>query len=108
MANTKSANSGTQQKMTAAELQNWYDTNFAKVQQLERFEQASNAIRQMRDVTKKASKSISAFDKERLRGYLKNITTQEKNLRDLSWYLYYRSHTYMRIINFNANMFSHV
>lgn len=106
MATSKTTSaSSTSKKMTAAELQKWYDTNFAKVQALERFEEASDAIKQIRDVKKSAAKTISTFDKEKLRTYLKNITSQEKNLRDLSWYLYYRSHTYMRIVNFYANMF---
>lgn len=100
--NTASAN-GT--KMTTAELREWYNKNFEKVQQLERFEEASDAIKQIRDVTKNANKTISTFDKEKLRNYMKNITSQEKNLRDLSWYLYYRSNVYMRIIHFFANMF---
>lgn len=106
MATSKTSAGGTEKKkMTAAELQSWYDKNFAKVQQLERFEEASEAIKQMRDVTKSATKSISTFSKEKLRSYLANIGGNEQNLRDLSWYLYYRSHVYRRIINFMATMF---
>lgn len=107
MATSKSSASGTteKKKMTAAELQSWYDANFAKVQQIERFEGASEAIKQMRDVTKSASKSINTFSKEKLRSYLSNIGGNEANLRDLSWYLYYRSQVYRRIINFMATMF---
>lgn len=101
---TTSAN-GTSNKMTAAELRKWYDENFSKVQELNRFQEASDAVKKLRDVTKKADKTISSFDKEKLRSYLKNITSSEKNLRDLSWYLYYRSHTYMRLITFYASMF---
>lgn len=106
MATSKTSATGTERKkMTASELQSWYDMNFAKVQQLERFEEASEAIKQMRDVTKSSTRSISSFSKEKLRSYLSNIGGNESNLRDLSWYLYYRSHVYRRIINFMATMF---
>lgn len=103
--NKNTSANGTSKNMTAAELQKWYDQNFAKVQQLERFEEASEAIKRIRDVKKTSNKSISTFSKETLRTYLQNIGSNEKNLRDLSWYLYYRSQVYSRIINFFATMF---
>lgn len=102
MANTESAN-GT--KMTAAELQDWYNKNFAKVQELERFEEASKAIMKIRDIAKNSDRIISTFSKETLRNYLKNISKNEVKLRNLSWYLYYRSQVYSRIINFFSTMF---
>lgn len=92
-------------KLTAEELQGWYNENFAKVQRAERYEAAMDAARQLRDITKSSTKTISSFSKETLRTYLQNIGSNEANLRNLSWYLYYRSQVYMRIINFYANMF---
>lgn len=90
MANTNSAN-GTSR--TAA---------------MENYAKAEEAIRQYRDANKNtaASKTISTFSKETLRSYLQNVTSNEKNLRNLSWYLYYRSQVYNRICNFFANMFT--
>lgn len=106
MANTKtSADSGTSKKMTAAELRKWYDNNFEKIQQLEKFEKASDAVKQIRDVTKAADRTISSFNKEKLRSYFANITSQEKNFRDLAWYLYYRSQTFQRLVHFYADSF---
>lgn len=102
---TTATSSGTKNKMTAAELQEWFDKNYAKVQQLERFEEASDAIKQVRDVTKAANRSVGTFSKETLRSYFQNIGSNEANLRNLSWYLYYRSQVYARIINFYATMF---
>ena len=88
-------------KMTAAELRSWYDKNHSA---MERFEEANKAIKQLRDVSKTYTKTISTFDKETLRTYLSAIGSNESNLRNLSWYLYYRSQVYARIVNFYANM----
>ena len=89
-------------KMTAAELQNWFNQNHKHI---ERYAAAEQAIKQLRDITKSTTKSINTFNKDTLRTYLQSIGSNEKNLRNLSWYLYYRSQTYARIVNFYANMF---
>lgn len=67
------------------------------------FERASNAL-QLLDPSKNYSKTSSTFSKETLRTYMKNPTTQYKNLRNLSRYLYYRSQVYRKIVHYNANM----
>lgn len=87
---------------TSAEIREWYEKN---KKNLENYEAANNALKQLRDVTKSTTKSITAFSKESLRTYLTNIGSNENNLRKLSRYLYYRSHVYFRIIKFFANMF---
>lgn len=70
------------------------------------FASAKNvAMHQFRDITKTYRKSISTFDKEQLLSYLKNIGNNETNLRNLSWYMFYRSQLYRRIILYNACMF---
>ena len=69
------------------------------------FTTAINALHQFRDITKNYRKSIATFDKEQLIGYLKNIGSNENNLRNLSWYMFYRSQIYRRIILYNACMF---
>lgn len=86
---------------TALEMRNWYEKNKAR---LEKFDAANNPLT-LRDVTKNDIKFVSAFDKESLRSYLQNIGSNEVNLRNLSRYLYYRSHPYYRLIMYNANMF---
>ena len=62
-------------------------------------------VKRLRDITKNTTKTISTFDKSKVVKYLENIGSNEKNLRDLSWFLYYRSQIYRRIINFNSTMF---
>ena len=101
MATSKSsATNGT--KLTAAEMREKYMELQSKI---DRFQDASEAVKQLRDPNKNITKTINTFDKETLRSYLKNIGSSEVNLRNLSWYLYYRSQVYARIINFYANMF---
>ena len=84
---------------TAAEMKEMFATkaqvNLAK---------AEEALRKWHDSKKTYTKTISVFNKETLRSYLQNIGANEKNLRNLSWYLYYRSQIYNRIVNFYANM----
>lgn len=82
---------------TAAERKEQYEKQF--------YADANEQIKKLRDVTKQASKTISAFNKEVLINYLQNIGSNERNLRNLSWYLYYRSAVYHRLINYNATMF---
>ena len=96
----KSAN-GTS-KLTVAEKASWYDENFASIQN---FELAKSAAKQLRKITKTYTNPTSIFDKEKLRNFLKNIASNQKNLRSLSWFLYYRSQIYARLVNFYANMF---
>lgn len=89
-------------KLTAAEMRDFYDKNKNAI---ELFANDPENIRKLTDITKTRIKAISAFNKEVLIDYLKNIGSNEKNLRNLSWYLYYRSAVYNRLINYNATMF---
>lgn len=87
---------------TAAELREWYKQNQKR---LEKYAVSEEAIKKLRDVTKSVNrKNISAFDKDTIVTYLKNPGNNERNLRNLSRYLYYRSHIYFRVIEFFANM----
>lgn len=74
-------------------------------QQIARYAAAEQAAIHLRDVTKTSTKVINTFSKDRLRTFLQNIGSNEANLRNLSWYLFYRSQTYARIIHYYANMF---
>lgn len=90
-------------RKTASEIREWYEKNKQKI---ENYDQANNALKNLRDVTKTSTKTVSAFNKDTLRSYLQNIGSNEKNLRNLSRYLFYRSQIYYRLIMYNANMFS--
>lgn len=61
-------------------------------------------LRMLDNIQKARNNPITAFSKEKLRNYLQNIGSNEKNLRDLSRYLYWRSQPYKRFIQYNANM----
>lgn len=87
---------------TTTELKNFYNNNKDRI---ERYASAETALNQLVDLTKTTTKTISSFDKSSLSTYLQNIGSNEKNLRNLSRYLYYRCNPYMRLIKYNANMF---
>lgn len=91
-----SATTGTQK--TPSEIKEIYDESTLA------FARKDSAIKVLRDVSKNQNRTINSVEKEQLRRYLKNITSNEANLRGLSRYLYYRSHVYYRIIKFFANM----
>ena len=72
---------------TVAELKNFYNSN---VDRIMRFDKANDApFKLMTDITKTTDKRITAFNKETLMGYLKNIGASEKQLRNLSWSFYH-------------------
>lgn len=90
------------QTKTANEVREWYEKN---KRQIEAFAAAEQAAKALRDVNKSATKTVTAFSKESLRNYLKNIGSNEKNLRSLSRYLFYRCHAYYRWVMYNSTMF---
>ena len=73
--------------------------------QLAKYDEAHKEAVRLRDINQTQTKSISVFNKELLRQYMRNLGANEQNLRNLSWYLFYRSMTYMRLCHFYANMF---
>ncbi len=94
MANTKktSAN-GTSNTKSVSEIKEWYAKN-------------KEQIINLRDVTKITARNIPTIDKETLKSYFQNIGSNEKQTRDISRYLYYRSNVYFRIINWYAGMWN--
>lgn len=93
---------------TVAEIKEWYGQNKDKLNLLTSYDNKKDKdklLKQLRDVGKTYKKTVNTFDKEKLRLYLQNIGSNEKNLRALSWYLLYRSHIYYRIMCFFSQMF---
>lgn len=87
---------------TAAEMQAWYEKNKKNI---ENFANVSESVKQLKDATKDTQfRSVSRVTKEQLIGWLKAPSSNEKNIRNLSQYLYYRSHLYYKIIKYHANM----
>lgn len=97
-----SASSGTKKSSTVKELK---EKIGSLEQQIAKYAAAEQAAIHLRDVTKTSTKIINTFSKDRLRTFLQNIGSNEANLRNLSWYLFFRSQTYARIIHYYANMF---
>lgn len=87
---------------TVAEMREWYAKNKGS---LERFEKAQDGLINLKDVTKNSTKTISSFSKETLRQYLRNVSSNERNLRNLARYLFYRSMPFYRLCIYYANMF---
>lgn len=87
---------------SVTELREWYSK---EQKRLANFAAAEQAALQLKDVAKSSTKAVTAFSKESLRSYLQNIGSNERNLRNLSRYLFYRCHAYYRLIMYNATMF---
>lgn len=97
----KKTTSSTSKQPTANEMREWYEKNKSR---LERYEDATSAITSLRDIQKSSRyTSISNYSKEDVKSYIKNISSNEKNLRSLSRYLYYRSEIYYRLCKYYAN-----
>lgn len=87
---------------SAAEMRTWYEKNKRSI---ENFANTSEAVKKLKDATKDTQfRSVSRVTKEQLLSWLKSPSSNEKNLRNLSQYLYYRSHLYYKIIKYHANM----
>ena len=99
---TTTAPSNEKKQPTANEMREWYEKN---KKHIENFAAAESAAKSLRDVTKTATKAVTAFSKDSLRTYLQNIGSNERNLRNLSRYLFYRCHAYYRWIMYNSTMF---
>jgi hypothetical protein len=78
---------------TASEMEQWYQANQYK---LKKYEDADEAFKRLKDLNKAKIFKIKTFDKETLRTYLENISNYEKDIRNLSWFLYNRSMAYKR------------
>lgn len=77
MAQRKNESTGaanTAPHKTAAEMQEWYEANKDR---LEKFDVAMSAIKELRDITKDARRTMTTFNKETVTLYLKNITAYE-------------------------------
>lgn len=76
----------------------------AKQQQIEQFKQDAKAALQLLDLQNPPSKTYTVYSKDSLRTYLKNplTDTNQKNLRQLSQFLYVLSAQYRRIIAYFA------
>ena len=86
---------------TASEMQEWFEQN---KQKLANFDAASNAIKALRDKDRTTTRRIQTYNKERVVEFLKNINGHEADLRNLAWYLFFRSQIFERIILYFATL----
>lgn len=105
MAQSKNQVSDTPKKTksqpTSSEMKEWYEKNKSR---LENFSSASEAIKSLRNIQKSTQyTTINNYSKESVKSYIQNISSNEKNLRNLSRYLYYRSEIYYRLCKYYAN-----
>ena len=94
-------------KKTVAQKVNEFKKVQNKANGIEHFAdtEVNKAIKALREVAaNRVNRTISTFDKETLRTYLENISSNEQNLRNLSRYLVYRSQVYYRLIMYYATM----
>lgn len=99
MAQTNSASP----KMTAAEMQQWIEDHD---RQLRNYAAALDPIKALRDLTRgTATRRVDSLTKETIITYLRSPISNEANIRNASWYLFFRNQIYQRIILYYATLF---
>ena len=101
MATKSTVSKATPTNSERREFAQKYNEDFLK----QRFAESQEAFKRLRDFTKNSTRNVGVFDKETLRSYFQNIVGNEARLRNLSWYLFYRSQIYARLCIFFSNMF---
>lgn len=102
MAQTKSGADAPSKQMTAAEMQQWIEEH---ERQLKNYDLATDPLRRLRDVAKGSRRRIDSLRKDSVIAYLQNPTSNEANLRNVSWYLFYRNMIYQRLITYYSSLF---
>ena len=101
MAQKKVTDGTSKKEPTVAEIKQWYKNYGEK---LSNYAKAESVAATLRDVTKSTTRSVPVFDRDTLKNYIENIGGNEKNLRNVARYLYYRSHIFYKLVNFYASM----
>lgn len=68
------------------------------------YDTAMKAMKQFRDPNRRSIKTMTAYTRELIRGYLQAPASNETNLINVSRYLYYRSQIYFRTVQWYATM----
>ena len=78
------------------------------MQEIERqqanYAKGEEALKKLYDPNGNRSVPINAYDKDTIRSYLQNVSTNEKNLRKAMHYMYFRSQIMFRTINWYASI----
>ena len=89
---------------SSSEVRDFYNSRKEQLS-IANYDKAKAALRQVEDLSKSTTKTIQTFDKTNLRNYFKNISSNQKNLRNFSRFLYYRCQPYFKVIQYHAGMF---
>ena len=88
-------NSPNKQQPTISEMKEFYEKNKKR---LEKFDKSMDALKRLRNENKNTKlRTINNYSKESVKTYIKNVSSNEANLRNLSRYLFYRSEIYYRL-----------
>lgn len=68
------------------------------------FESAMKGLKQLRDPNKASPYTVNKYDRETIRTYLQNPSSNEVNLRNVARYLYFRSQIMYRLVHWYASM----
>lgn len=93
---------GVDAPMTAAEMQQWIQDHDRA---MKNYAAALDPLKQLRDVTKSSSRRIQSLTKENIITYLQSPISNEANLRNASFYIFYRNQVYQRIILYFSTLF---
>ena len=97
--NKNEVSNASPKKLTAVEMKKWYEDNKSQLGQFANFASTQEAFKKLRDVTKNTRQSsTSSYSKDKVVNYLKNVSSYESDLRNLSRYLFYRSQVYFRLV----------
>ena len=88
--------------MTAEQMQQWIQDHDKA---LKNYELAMDPIRRLRDITKSPTRKINSLTKENIVSFLQNPISNEKNIRNASWYIFYRNQVYQRLILYFSTLF---
>ena len=102
MAQEKAGAVAPTKTMTAAEMQQWIEDHDKA---LKNYAAALDPLKQLRDITKSSVRRVESLTKERIVTFLKDPTRNEANIRNASWYLFFRSQLYQRIIMYFSTLF---
>jgi len=89
---------------TVAEMRAEFDEE--KIRRQENYDKAMDALKQIRDPGKAALSSLSNYDREKIREYLRKPYSNEAKLRESAEYLYYRNQVLYRLCHWYASMWS--
>lgn len=89
-------------QMTASEMRQWIQDHDKA---LKNYAGALDPLKKLKDVTKPASRKLRSLTKENIVEYLQNPSSYEQTLINASWYIFYRSQIYQRIILYYSTLF---